>query len=209
MFKILLFIHILFGFTALLLGAFILLYRKGNIIHKKIGAIYFYAMLFNSIAGVLMSYFKDNLFLLVIGVFSLYLCITGYRAIQIHNSKSAIKLFDKIVLYTMLVLCFVFLVLGISTIYNKNSFGIVLLVFGSISSLMVRNDLKKLSNKTKYQNPFLLLHIQKMSASFIAALTAFIVVNNLYLPPIIAWLLPSILVTPFIFIWSKKNKIIK
>ena len=46
-----------------------------------------------------------------------------------------------------------------------------------------------------------------MMGSYIAAMTAFIVVNNTILPEIVAWLLPTVIVTPLIIKWSRKYKI--
>jgi hypothetical protein len=74
---------------------------------------------------------------------------------------------------------------------------------------MVRNDLKIYSGKIKFENYWLLIHIQRMIAGYIAALTAFLVVNNTYLPSIVAWLLPTVIFTPLIFYWSKKNAVKK
>jgi hypothetical protein len=43
-----------------------------------------------------------------------------------------------------------------------------------------------------------------MTGAYIAALTAFIVVNNTYFPPILAWSLPGIIGTIFISRTIKK-----
>jgi Na+/phosphate symporter len=44
-----------------------------------------------------------------------------------------------------------------------------------------------------------------MIGSYITALTAFIVVNDIpYIPSIIKWIGPSIILIPLIFIWQKK-----
>jgi hypothetical protein len=45
-----------------------------------------------------------------------------------------------------------------------------------------------------------------MLGSYIASVTAFLVVNNTILPPMIAWLLPTAAVTPLIVTWSRKHK---
>jgi len=52
----------------------------------------------------------------------------------------------------------------------------------------------------------LVTHLQRMIGAYIASLTAFLVVNNTILPGVIAWLLPSVLLVPFIMAWSKKYK---
>jgi Na+/phosphate symporter len=58
----------------------------------------------------------------------------------------------------------------------------------------------------KYEpNYFLKSHIGRMIGSYITALTAFIVVNDIpYIPSIIKWIGPSIILIPLIFIWQKK-----
>jgi hypothetical protein len=43
-----------------------------------------------------------------------------------------------------------------------------------------------------------------MCGAYIASLTAFLVVNVKILPSLIVWLLPTMVITPLIFIWSKK-----
>jgi hypothetical protein len=70
---------------------------------------------------------------------------------------------------------------------------------------MARKDIALYKGNIKNKNYWLLIHIQRMVGSYIAALTAFLVVNNTYLPPLMAWLMPTIIMTPLIFYWSKKN----
>ena len=52
-----------------------------------------------------------------------------------------------------------------------------------------------------------------MTGAFIAALTAFLVVNANYLPEqspeILYWLLPTIVFTPLIIIWRRKFEVKK
>lgn len=90
---------------------------------------------------------------------------------------------------------------------SSNNFGIVLLVFGFISISMAYQDFKNYQGRNSNKNFWLLVHIQRMMGSYIAAMTAFIVVNNTILPGIVAWLLPTVIVTPLIFKWSRKYKI--
>jgi hypothetical protein len=54
----------------------------------------------------------------------------------------------------------------------------------------------------------MLCHLQRMIGSFIAALTAFLVVNNNILPGIVAWLLPTIILVPVIILLSQKLQIL-
>ena len=66
--------------------------------------------------------------------------------------------------------------------------GIVFIVFGSIGLKMVRSDFNNFRRRSAAANTWLLVHIQRMIAGYIAALTAFMVVNNQILPPVVAWL---------------------
>lgn len=109
----------------------------------------------------------------------------------------------------MLIFSFGFITYGLLLLINSNNFGSVLIVFGSMSILMVLQDFRTYRGKSKLKNFWLLIHFQRMIGAYIAAITAFLVVNNTYLPSIIAWLMPSVIIVPLIFLWSKKYKIIK
>ena len=56
----------------------------------------------------------------------------------------------------------------------------------------------------------MLIYIGRMIGAYIASLTAFIVVNAKYFPididPIILWLGPTLILTPFLVYWSKPFK---
>ena len=59
----------------------------------------------------------------------------------------------------------------------------------------------------------MLAHLQRMTGSYIAACTAFLVVNldkvKIPIPPVIAWLLPTMILTPLIIKWSRERGHIK
>ena len=70
---------------------------------------------------------------------------------------------------------------------------------------MVRTDLKLYKGVTKYKNFWLLIHLQRMIGAYIASVTAFIVTNDNYNLGIIGWLLPTAILVPLIFKWSKQK----
>ena len=45
-----------------------------------------------------------------------------------------------------------------------------------------------------------------MVGTYIASITAFLVVNNTILPGLVVWLAPGVLLTPLIFYWININK---
>jgi hypothetical protein len=211
LFKILLIIHIIAGSIGLFTGTITIIRKKGDKIHVLVGNFFFYGMLLNAIAGFIMSIIHENLFLLIIAVFSFYLTATGQRFLSLKklDKGQKPKSIDWVITSTMILFALFFIAYGILLMVSHNNFGTVLLVFGMISLLMTRKDMAMYRGKNKFKNYWLLLHIQRMIGAYIAALTAFLVVNNMYLPAIVAWLLPTVIVTPLIFYWSRKYAIQK
>lgn len=208
-FTILLIIHIIAGSIGLLTGTINIIKKKGDKAHKNVGKFFFYSMLINGFAGFIMSLIHRNDFLLIVAVFSIYMVATGQRFLslkQLHKEQKP-KAIDWILTYTMLVFAFLFIIYGSYLLINKVNFGIVLLVFGVVSCLMAIKDIKVYKGNIKEKNYWLLLHIQRMVGSYIAALTAFIVVNNHFLPGIVGWLLPTVIFTPLIVKWTKQYRV--
>ncbi len=208
-FTILLIIHIIAGSIGLLTGTINIIKKKGDKAHKNVGKFFFYSMLINGFAGLIMSLIHRNDFLLIVAVFSIYMVATGQRFLslkQLHKEQKP-KTIDWILTYTMLVFAFLFITYGSYLLINKVNFGIVLLVFGVVSCLMAIKDIKVYKGNIKEKNYWLLLHIQRMVGSYIAALTAFIVVNNHFLPGIVGWLLPTVIFTPLIVKWTKQYRV--
>lgn len=205
-FTTLLIIHIAGGSLSLLLGLYILLTKKGNAIHKKIGKIYLYAMLINSIVAIPLSYMHPNYFLFLVSIFTIYMLLTGVRYLDKKKSTD-VKTTDWILTIVMLLFALAFIGFGIFNISKANYFGIVFIVFGSIGLLFSYQDNQNFKGKSTIKNYFLTTHIQRMTGSYIATTTAFLVVNNKLLPDILAWLIPTILIVPLIVKWTRKYKV--
>ena len=208
-FIILLLIHIVSGSIGLITGTINLIRKKGDKLHKNTGIFFLYGMLLNGISGLSMSLIHFNFFLFIVGVFSIYMVSTGQRYLSLKTilpTQKALKI-DWILSVGMFLFGIGFIIYGILLLLSSNNFGIVLLVFGFISISMVYQDFKNYQGQNSNINFWLLVHIQRMMGSYIAAMTAFIVVNNTILPGIVAWLLPTVIVTPLIFKWSRKYKI--
>ena len=208
LFTILLIIHIAGGSVSLLLGLYILLSQKGNRVHRKTGTVYFYAMLTASLVALPMSYLHPNYFLFIIGVFTSYMLLTGKRYITKKTTED-VHGTDWLLTAVMLIFGLAFIFFGIFNIVKGVYFGTVFLVFGSISLLFVFQDWINFKGKSKIKNTFLTTHLQRMTGSYIASATAFVVVNNTILPGIVAWLLPGICLVPLIIIWTRKYKVVK
>lgn len=203
LFSLLLMLHIAGGSISLLAGTFVICSKKGNRLHKQMGKVFAYSLLVSSTIALLMAIIHPGLFLFIVGIFTLYLIGTGLRYLKYRQKKHFPQITDWLLMIGMGLFSAGFLMYGITLLFDGRLFGIVLLGFGIISSLFVRTDLSVLRNQAqKYKNFWLLLHLQRMTGAYIASLTAFLVVNNHYLPGILIWLLPTLLLTPFIVVWS-------
>ncbi len=211
----LLILHIVAGFTALLSGGISFSAPKGKRLHKRTGIIYTIAMLGVGITSLLMCVLRYSPFLFVIGVFSTYMTLTGYRSLQYHKRNTAPNLFLD---WSLLLVTFI--LAGSFTSYmlwteglHLQGLQLVLLVFTGILLLMLLSDIKVLSSLHKRTKASLLLrHIGRMGGAYISTFTAFLVTNIQTEPVFIAWLLPTALGTPvlvyFIRKYSPKKKVI-
>lgn len=208
LFNTLLYIHIAGGGISLLIGFIILCLKKGDKRHIFIGNIYFYALLTASVFAIPMSYLHSNYFLFIISVFTIYMLLTGKRYLQKKSNVNVTKT-DWILTVLMAIFGTAFIGFGILHIIKSNLFGVVFIVFGSISYLFVYQDKNNFIGQSTIKNYFLITHLQRFIGSYIASATAFLVVNNKILPGVIAWLLPTILIVPLIIKWTRKYKIKK
>lgn len=209
LFKTFLVLHIVAGTLGLISGTINIINKKGDKKHRIIGDVFLYSMLTVGISAFLLSIIHPNYFLFIVGVFTLYLVASGTRYLylkQLANNQKP-RLIDWILTYFMLVFGLAFILFGVYHLVNRNNFGIVFMVFGGIGLRMAKADFSNFKGKSKLKNVWLTVHIQRMIGAYIAALTAFLVVNNQILPGYIAWLLPTVILTPLIFKWTRKYQV--
>ncbi|MEM8526886.1 MAG: carboxypeptidase-like regulatory domain-containing protein [Bacteroidota bacterium] len=193
-YSILLVLHIIGGFSALVAGAISIISKKGAKTHKISGLIFFWGMLAVGITAVSISLMKGNEFLLHIGFFSLYMNIAGYRSI-LDKSLKPIWLDWSILIIAI-----------INSTFMLLSMNIILMVFGSISTFLAINDLKiyywlSIGNELPKMQ-WLRRHLAMMLGTYISTFTAFLVVNiSLESNGWIVWLAPTFVFTPLIPYW--------
>ncbi|MEM0992046.1 MAG: carboxypeptidase-like regulatory domain-containing protein, partial [Bacteroidota bacterium] len=198
-------LHIIAGFTALVVGAINIIGKKGNRTHRITGRLFFWSMLNVAVSAIALSIMKDNDFLLHIGVFVLYMNVAGYRSIQ---DKSLVPNFWDLGLL---------FIAGYNGVQMFLSGVIILIVFASINTALIINDLKIYRliylNHPIPKMTWLRRHIGMMLGTYLSTLTAFLVVNiNLGSYNWVVWLLPTFLITPLIVLWTRKyrsKKVIK
>ncbi len=209
LFKLLLIIHVTGGMIGLLIGSIIMCLKKGDKRHRLLGKIFAIAMLSAAIPSLMLAYLHPNYFLFIIGIWTIYMTLTGYRALRFKKEQKAnYQWFDFLISGGMFCFALIFLALGIFNLIRHNSFGVVFVVFSGLALLMVYQDSVFYRGKSKFKNNWLIVHLQRMIGTYISSATAFLVVNNTFLPAVLAWLLPTVILVPFIVKWSKKYGIV-
>lgn len=208
LFNIILVAHIISGSVGLLLGTIILLRKKGDTIHKLTGKIFTLAMVLTGLCAFYLSYVHPNLFLFIVGVFTIYLSISSVRMIRLKKAHLGQKpqLFDTVLSSVMLLCSLIFFYIAIKYLMAKEVFGLVFALFGTVSLRLCYSDYTAYTGKITDKLFGLKNHIGRMTGAYIAAFTAFLVVNNTFLPPVLAWSLPGIIGGVFISRTIRKFK---
>jgi uncharacterized membrane protein len=205
-YKIMLFLHVVSGFLALLCGSIAIISKKGGKLHKTVGKVFFMSMLSVCFTSVIISVAKSNQFLLLIGVFAFYLNYVGYRAIKEKALKP--NRLDWLVL----------LMAAVNSLFMAFSMNVILMVFAGISFFtlvqVIRTNISVLQNKPIEELLWLQRHIGMMMGAFISTITAFLVVNSNYLnqgvfPTWLVWLAPTFILMPLSIYYTNKYVIRK
>ena len=213
LFKTFLTLHIIGGTVGLFTGTINLVRKKGDKKHKLIGKMFTYAMLTAGFSSFALSIMHSNYFLFMVGVFTIYLVGTGNRYIYLKllGTLQRPTIIDWTITAGMLLAGLLFIGLGIRDLVGHNNFGIVFIVFGGLGLRFVKTDFDNYKGKFEAKNYWLLAHLKRMTGGYIAATTAFLVVNAQYspvvLPSIVVWLLPTVILTPLIISWTKKYEV--
>lgn len=199
--QILIYIHAAFGGIALLTGLISMIARKGNKIHKKFGLIFFYSMMISGITAMIVAFMPNHHspFLFAIGIFSLYFVLTGKRALNFKRKNPNLKN-DRWIARIMIISGLLMILLPIIT---SKSINIILVVFAVIGIIFSVKDLILYKNPEKLRKSWLKLHLGKMLGGYIAATTAFVVVNQFF-SGIYGWFVPGIIGGFLIIYWIRK-----
>jgi uncharacterized membrane protein len=189
-------IHIIGGATSLLCGLVAMLTQKGGRPHRLAGKIYFGGMTAVFIGAVVVAIAHRNDFLLMVGFFSYYMTVRGYRILSLKKLDRGQKFapLDWIIISVSAIFIFTLITWGVWAWMQGSGMGIVGLVFGLIGLTFLVNDIKSYVNPPTERMHWWYTHISSMGGSYIAATTAFIVVN-IQLPHYqwVLWIIPSVI----------------
>lgn len=201
-----LWVHIAAGVVAVLAGTGALVTKKGGQRHRQAGKLFLVSM--GVVVGTVLMLLALNqtsfrIILTLVAVFSGYLAFSGYRVLSRKRPAATPQRLDWIATGSVVLACFVLGVWGIVWVVTGNSFGFVMLVFGGIGVTFGTIDIRTFRGDTSGE--WLVSHLQRMIAAFIATISAVSAVNLTPVLGILAWLWPTIVGTPLIYYWSKEH----
>jgi uncharacterized membrane protein YidH (DUF202 family) len=195
-------IHILAGTIALLSAVFAICSEKGKRTHITAGKTYYWGMVLIFLTALPMSIITENIFLLLIAIFSFYLAFAGRRFAQ--NRTGIASRIDWMAVGLMIVTGLGMWVLAIFYYIESNSQYITLFIFGFLAIALGFTDYKTHKHQEATGKKRIARHLTNMMAGTIAVVTAVLVVNVNIEPQWLPWVLPTLLITPVIAWWNWK-----
>ena len=203
------YVHAFFGGLGLITGIGSMIVKKGSPLHKKMGKVFSISMVTNSLISIPVACMPNHksAFLFLIGVFTIYLVLSGNRSLSFKpRKKKKAALVDVLISGGMFLSSLVMIGIGIYS-YSNSGNGILFLLFGGGGLSLTIGDYfffkRYPGEETKIK--WLLNHISRMMGALIASITAFLIVG-LSTNSLFAWILPSVIGTIYIIYWQKKMK---
>lgn len=202
-----LFIHIASGFTALTVGIVPMVAQKGGKLHRQSGTVFFWAM-FGVFVTATASWIQEPQrpffqFLLLVGFFSFHMALTGVRTLRLKKTADKPSRLDWVVAGIAMVAGTASILFGswqlVTALKSASSlpfFSILYLVFGAFFLRNGQMDWRVYSGRVEIEKMhWFYHHITRMVGAYIAAFTAFCVVNGdkIPLPSLLVWTLPGAL----------------
>lgn len=206
LFSPILWIHIVFGFTALVVAPGAMLARKGGTWHRRWGLLFAGSMAVVAATAVVMSILGSGLFLGLVAVFSFYFVFTGVRVLKRKSPGAPVPRLDWIVSAGALAACLGLSLYGAWHLVEGRGIGTVALVFGLLGSGMAGMDLRQFAHPPERPRGWFFQHMQRMLGAYIATVTAFTVVNLNVGPPLMRWLGPTVIGSIGIALWVRYYK---
>ncbi|MBS1573119.1 MAG: hypothetical protein JST62_12040 [Bacteroidetes bacterium] len=202
--KTLIYIHAFFGGLGLITGIISILAKKGRLNHKRAGKIFSYSIIISSLVSLFVARMPnhENLFLFLIGIFTIYLVLAGNRALTLRFKNEA-DWKDNLISGLMFIISTGMVLLGIYGLVQQIGNSILYLFFGAFGLFLTIKDFHTFKTFTHKKNAWLINHLGRMNGALIASITAFFVAG-LNIQTIFIWFIPTILGTFYIIFWSKK-----
>ncbi len=199
-------VHIAAGALAFICAPVALLTAKGGRTHRRWGKIYFWAMAVVAATALFLSIVLPIVFLALVAVFSFYAAFSGYRILSLKRLGSGDRahFIDWFAALVTLGASAALALLGILHPRLIGGMGVVAVVLGLIGVLLAAASIYTFLRPPADRQFWWYIHMRGMIASYIAAFTAFTVVN---LTPHFGnvwwiWLGPAIIGVPGSIWWQ-------
>ena len=199
-----LWIHILAGTVALVVAPVALMTAKGGPTHRRWGKVYVWAMAAVAATAIVVGFWRSILFLVLTAVFSFYAALSGYRVLSRKRPDLGQRpgALDWIAAGITVAASATLIILGITKPTPRfQELSTVAIVFGSVGLSIAGLDVWRFLSPPGERMAWWYKHMANMIGSYIAAVTAFSVVNFHFLPTTVRWLWPTLIGTPLIAIW--------
>lgn len=184
--------HTILGILIFVTGLLQIFMKKGGSTHRIIGNVYLYGWLLLLISGA----YLGGLLITIIGIFGFYFALTGSRIGHLKNKP--LQIFDKIIYSVGGLTAIAMLIYGAKLYLNGNtSWGTIFAVFGVIFALTTVQDIFKYILNKPLRKPgygkldWYFEHFTRMFVSFIAAVTAFTSIQNVFKDNTLNFLVPT------------------
>ncbi|QNE38060.1 hypothetical protein F1C16_00055 [Hymenobacter sp. NBH84] len=194
-------LHIAAGFTGFFVAPVAMWVRKGGPAHRRWGQVFFWSMVVAGSTAVALASIKGLTFLLLTGIFSLYLACFGYRSLYLkqlgHGQHPT--LFDWLGVGAGL------LVFGGTLLYGLLRGVVPSVVFGAIGVMLTGRQLRSYVRVAPpAPGQWLLNHISGFVGAYIAAVSAFSATSLTFIPWPVNFLWPTLLIVPPM-IWVQRR----
>jgi hypothetical protein len=203
-------LHIAAGTLALCVAPGAMLTIKGGLAHRRWGKLYFWSMAVTALTAVLLALWRPTVFLALLALFSFYMAFAGYRALFRKRPDRGDKAtaLDWAAATITLAASIGMIVQGISaSVTVGQPLGMVPMVFGALGVVLAGKDLREFRHPPSDRTAWWFSHMGGMLGSYIAAMTAFSVVNFEFLPTAVRWLWPTAVGTPLIVLWVRYYRV--
>ena len=203
---IMLAIHILCGFVALVTMVMAYVTNKGPKFHAKVGRVYGLAMVGVGLTAIILFFLGASTFLLLIAFFSLYLVLVGWRFAS--NRKGEVSQVDKMLIQfgglggiALLGMSVFIATSGSAPFGQSKSFAAVPAAFGVISlALAYQQRTLQVEGSNPRGKKRISLHVTYMGAGTISTVTAFTI--TVFGSTVLTWLGATVIGTPLL-IWNQ------
>lgn len=203
--EILLPIHATAGMLVFITATIAILSKSFNVphrVHVVSGIAYCIGMLVMVATGMPLAWLRTDSFTFSIGIFSLYFVLMGWR--YALNRKGDPGRIDGAILGVGILGMIALYAQGIVWALQGGMPTILPLVFGTIALISLREDYLRLRQGSVKGKARIAAHLGRMLPATIAIVTAFTIQNVTGELGIVAWLAPTVLLTPLINWWERQ-----